>query len=74
MRTYATDHDTVLLSAASLSVSATASFGNFLLNVTRPRRGRARPLVPLLRNLPNWLKQGKISHSSAGYLINPREL
>jgi hypothetical protein len=73
MRTYATDPDTVLLSTASLSVSATARFGNFLLSVARPRRGRARPLVPPRRHLANWLKQGKINHSPAGYLINMRE-
>jgi hypothetical protein len=32
------------------------SFGNFLLSVARPRRGRARPVVPPRRHLANWLK------------------
>jgi hypothetical protein len=33
----------------------------------------ASALVPPRWNLPNWLKQGKVNHIPAGYLINPRE-
>jgi hypothetical protein len=38
MRAYATDLDTVLLSAASLSVSATARFGNVAVGRDRSFR------------------------------------